>query len=130
MTDEDEQQPNEQRRMTSAVPGARGYGGYGGVGQLHGTGSKRRGIGFACVRERFMHPARGRNRCIARKYKGFRRIRRRTEEEMPARVVSVVSVVTVVTVVSVNCMVYGQQAARHRFCVRAGTFHTSSRHVF
>jgi hypothetical protein len=25
---------------------------------------------------------------------------------------------------------YGRQAVRHRFCVRAGTFHASSRHVF
>jgi hypothetical protein len=43
--DEGERQPNEQRRMTSAVPGARGYGGVGGVGgvgQLHGTGGKQR----------------------------------------------------------------------------------------
>ncbi|MGI6692105.1 MAG: hypothetical protein ACOX63_14870 [Christensenellales bacterium] len=61
--------------------------------------AKGAAIGFACGWEHPRHPARRMNRCIARKYKGFRRALCHAADEVPA------CVVTVVTVVTVNCMV-------------------------
>jgi len=53
----------------------------------------------ACGQEHPKYPAHRINRCITRKYKGFRRALCHAADEVPA------CVVTVVTVVTVNCMV-------------------------
>jgi hypothetical protein len=85
--------------------GYSGDGGYGGDGQLHGTDSKRRSHRFCVWWEHPRHPTHRRNRCIARKYKGFRRALCHAVDEVPA------CVVTVVTVVTVNCMVRAAKGA-------------------
>jgi hypothetical protein len=85
--------------------GYSGDGGYGGDGQMYNGGQAAQPSMLHMGRNKHRHPTHRRNRCIARKYKEFRRTLCHAADEVPA------CVVTVVTVVTVNCMVRAAKGA-------------------
>jgi hypothetical protein len=84
---------------------AHGYSGDGGDGQMYNGGQAAQPSMLHMGRNKHRHPTHRRNRCIARKYKGFRRALCHAADEVSA------CVVTVVTVVTVNCMVRAAKGA-------------------
>ena len=84
---------------------AHGYSGYSGDGQMYNGGQAAQPSMLHMGRNKHRHPTHRRNRCIARKYKGFRRALCHAADEVPA------CVVTVVTVVTVNCRIQAANGA-------------------